>query len=69
MFGQMAELTKAIGSIIKCTEEDYTLGKTEENIKANTNTIKNMGSVLTHGKMAENMLANGKIANVMAVAR
>jgi hypothetical protein len=63
--GQTAGHIKEIGSIIKCTEEDSILGKTEENMKANINTTRNTVSALIHGKTGGNTWDNGKIVNDM----
>jgi hypothetical protein len=57
--------TKATGLTIKCTAEALTLGKTGENMKESISLIKNMDLVLIHGKMEENILANGKIVKDM----
>ncbi len=46
-------------------EEEHILGRMVENIKVSINLTRNMDSVLTLGKMEENMSANGKIVNDM----
>lgn len=45
--------------------EEFILGVQVENMKESINMIENMGLVATHGQMAENILANGKIIKDM----
>jgi len=41
-------------------EKEFTLGKTEEDMKENIYMIKSMDTEFIHGLMAENMMDNGK---------
>ena len=61
MYGLTAEPTRANGSITKCTAEDNTPGKMEENIKDSINLIKNMDLEHIFGKTAGNISDSGKI--------
>ena len=49
------------GRIIICTVKDATHGKTEENMRANTLTTKNMVTVYTPGQMVVNTTETGKM--------
>ena len=63
--GLMGVNTQVIGLITKCMVPESILGKMEEDIKDNTNLIRNMDLVNIHGLTEDNMLENGLIASAM----
>jgi dTDP-4-dehydrorhamnose 3,5-epimerase-like enzyme len=61
----MEDSTAEPGRIIICTEKVIILGKTGENMRVNTLTIKNMVMVFTPGQMAVNIMETGKTESSM----
>ena len=65
MNGQMEELTLESGETTICMVVVSTLGKMEEDMKANILMIKSTDMVLMFGKMVVNMKVNGRMENNM----
>jgi len=64
--GLMEELTKAPGTIIKCTEKACCVGKTERCIREITIWIRKKDMGCSHGQKERSTKGTGKIINSMA---
>ena len=57
--GPTTESTQVIGSITKCTEQEYLLGLTDENMMASTTTIRNKVTECSPGQIIDNTTDTG----------